>query len=330
MEESVIATFDDVKFIEGLTKMTQANWQKYFGTILPNGVYEGLNRKVEPQYGTSLPYQLNDGVLLANGILASIETENGYTEIQPIYGAGTTGIMDKFICARVFFNDETVELIQKTNVSGASMDDTDETINAKFLSTVMEFSHDESYCCERNDSFWDIPLLYRTRFTKNGNTYYWFNEGLDLSRNVRLDGNVAQKKIDLGSGDYVLRTKDIVDVENNTLYSQDTVVAHLFFDPIDRPDGCIFYFNNIETFQYSYRIRINKNPYFFYNYNQQSHNVDANYKFSYVFSNPGNWTNSTEYYESVSKKTWGLRFTCYDVDYTSGIKCNYKILVEEL
>lgn len=327
MEESVIATFDDVKFIEGVTKMTQANWQKYFGTILPNGVYEGLNQKNKPTYGGVNTYELNDGIVLANGILASIETENGYTEFPKIY----SGMMDRFICARVHFLEETVELIQKADVSGASLSDTDETIDAKFFSTMMEFSHDESYCCERNTSFWDIPLLYQTKDRTSGGYYYWLGDGVDLSRNVRLDGSGVQKETDLGGRTYVLHKKDIVDIENNTNYAQDTVVSTLYFDPIDRPDGCIFYFNNIETFQRSYKIKINKNPYFFFDYGQQAHNVDANYKFSYVFSNPDNWTNSTNEYESaVSKKTWGLRFTCYDVDYTSGIKCNYKILVEEL
>ena len=38
MQETVIATGTDVKFIGGVTPMTQENWQAYFSTFHKNGI----------------------------------------------------------------------------------------------------------------------------------------------------------------------------------------------------------------------------------------------------------------------------------------------------
>lgn len=42
MGTSTLKTLDDIMFVQGETPMTQENWQKYFGGVLPNGIYEGF------------------------------------------------------------------------------------------------------------------------------------------------------------------------------------------------------------------------------------------------------------------------------------------------
>lgn len=175
MNESVISTFTGVKFIQGLTPMTQENWQSYFGSAIKNGVYSGLAPK-----STSLSpmiIRVSDGVVFANGIQARLETESGYTDCGSLYN---TGLEDRLICVRVHYNSETAELIQKSNVTDIPSSAVERTKNYLFTQTLVKLIADESYLCTRNESYWDIPIFYQSK--PDSVVSY----GRDLRRKVEL------------------------------------------------------------------------------------------------------------------------------------------------
>lgn len=145
MEETTIATFDNVKFIEGVTKLTQNNWQEYFGSLFPNGAIKGL---CSPNSSSGVYNQISDGIAIANGIIAKLETEQEYTSIQI-----PAGVYDCFACLRIHFTDELAELVVKRNIA-----DTESTV--QFMKELMQFTKDESYYCERNSDYYEIPLYY--------------------------------------------------------------------------------------------------------------------------------------------------------------------------
>lgn len=147
MGSSIVATGNNVKFIGGVTPLTQANWQEYFGTLEPNGIVSGFDFL---DRGLSLDTKITDGKIYMNGILYSLDTNDGYTTIaQP-----TQEEVDTFVCARVYFHEERIELIRKTNIAPA-------TYYAQYIPYVEQFATDESYQCDRNSSFYELPIGYR-------------------------------------------------------------------------------------------------------------------------------------------------------------------------
>ena len=147
MGSSIVATGNNVKFIGGVTPLTQANWQEYFGTLEPNGIVSGFDFL---DRGLSLDTKITDGKIYMNGILYSLDTNDGYTTIAK----PTEEEVDTFICARVYFHEERIELIRKTNIAPA-------TYYAQYIPYVEQFATDESYQCDRNSSFYELPIGYR-------------------------------------------------------------------------------------------------------------------------------------------------------------------------
>lgn len=145
MEETVIETFDDVKFIEGVTKMNQVNWQEFFRNGFHNGIYDGLEVTVgDAPYSIS---KITDGTAIVNGLCVTIKTEDGYTEFPE------QSLTDRFFCLRVNCSEGTAKLIMKTNISSDGTYDS-------FITEMGKFIVDESYCCERNDIIYELPLMY--------------------------------------------------------------------------------------------------------------------------------------------------------------------------
>ena len=230
MEEAVIATFNEVNFIEGETFLTQQNWQEYFGPVIKNGVYEGL----EPRnYLGSTTYTngrtfITDGTVFANGICAKISTANGYTDIGT---CPTDGVYDRLICVRVYFDSQTAQLIQKTNV----MEVAEGGSPSKYASAnaMITFAHDETFRMERNETYWDIPIFYQ-----GIQSYEWSSLGLDLRRIINKDRK--NDPVDTCfKGYYPKKYK----ISGNNVYHIDAEVGnttyHISFDMIDRPDDAI-------------------------------------------------------------------------------------------
>ena len=179
MTESIIATFDDVKFVEGVTKMTQNNWQKYFKSAIPNGVYSGLEFK---KIGSgSKYYHFMDGVAFVNGMMAEISTPDGYTDL----GAITPSENDAFFCLRIYFDREQAELIQKTDIylDIPYWGTLSEPNYYKYMNTLGYLEKFEDYECERNLTYYEIPLFYIV----SGWSYGPLTDGIDLRRMVKPD-----------------------------------------------------------------------------------------------------------------------------------------------
>ena len=156
MTENILATYDNVKFIEGKTKLTQPNWQSYFGASIPNGVFSGLELRQQDQ-GVTLNYYVMDGVAFVNGIKAELSTAQGYTDIGQLYIADDK---DCFVCLRVYFGSEKAELIRKDHIIDGITEYTSSDYY-KYTWALGKFIQDEAYQCERGNNYWDIPLYYR-------------------------------------------------------------------------------------------------------------------------------------------------------------------------
>lgn len=219
MEESVIATFDNVKFIEGETLMTQGNWQEYFSQVIPNGVYSGFDIR---NYVGATAYSngrriITDGVVFVNGIYAKIETDNGYTDIGTIPDS-TGGTNNRFVCVRVYFAQEKAQIVSKNNIS----------TSGSFASTVMNFFNDESYNCTRNIEYWDIPLFFQTEDDS------MFDQGVDLRR-------FAKKQEIQINPDYGIKNpySHVVGISGGNTYTftniDPTAKLHVYFDVVNPP-----------------------------------------------------------------------------------------------
>ena len=171
--ESVLATYDDVKFIQGTTPMNQTNWQGYFGAALLNGIYEGFKCTGDGVHkGIARVY---DGTAFVNGLCATIKTESGYTTIP--YDILT----DRFICLRVYFNEQTAELIAKQVANGT----TEWVISGQFLN----FVDDESYQCTRDDEYYEIPIWYMGASNSSASSTN-YDKGFDLRRIIERQKNL--------------------------------------------------------------------------------------------------------------------------------------------
>lgn len=229
MDESVIATFDDVKFTEGVTKLTQQNWQDYFSPVIKNGVYKGLeprNYLGNTTYSNGRTF-ITDGVVFVNGMSANIRTNNGYTDI----GTCPSGKHDRLICIRVNFEENSAELIQKTDVMRLPGSGT-VNYNGCSALTMAELCQDESYLMERS-SYYEIPIFYQ-----GASNLSYTSKGLDLRR-------VINKTRQMDPVDTVFKgaTSNILKISGNNVYhlnnNQGNVEYIALFDPINLPDGAI-------------------------------------------------------------------------------------------
>lgn len=247
MEETILETFNDVKFIQGATKMNQTNWQAYFGTALPNGIYDGL--MVQDYYGEATftyPKVLTDGSAFVNGLIAQIQTEDGYTEIgewtydQEVFLAGNA--LDRFICLRVYLQEEKAQIVQKTGFVTEYGPTQNVTIytdyDVKTMAMLKNFLADESYGCTRNEYIWDIPIFYQTP----NHGAFCLCKGRSLRRPVKLFDDCVQNPNITGCNG--INSNGICLVSGTDRYlistmisdsSQQLATARIYADSIDLP-----------------------------------------------------------------------------------------------
>lgn len=284
MNESVISTFTGVKFIQGLTPMTQENWQSYFGSAIKNGVYSGLAPKNAPQSTVSI--QVTDGVVFANGIQARLETEDGYTDIGSMLN---TGLEDRLICVRVHYNSETAELIQKSNVTDIPSSAVERTKNYLFAQTLAKLTADESYLCTRNESYWDIPIFYQSKYNS------WVMYGRDLRRKVELSPSKLTNP-PLDTTDRTWQYGVLISGQNRYTAGESTRRIVFFPDVINQPDGSIV---TISGGNEGYDFILSDTPYtgewiYFDDHVGETIPFQQNWKTNYTFSNgTGVWTQIT-------------------------------------
>lgn len=253
MEELVLETFDDVKFIQGATKMNQTNWQGYFGTTLPNGVYEGL--RVQDYYGEAsfgYPKIITDGSVFVNGLLAQIHTDEGYTEIGDDYWDGainewaTQGesALDRFICIRVYLNEEKAQIVQKSGI--AEFNANHLVYNENVTEQLNKFIQDESYCCTRNEYIWDVPIFYQAA---RGSVATVNSYGRTLRRVVNLNWKPTHNYVDIGAEskpDAALIVSGKNPCSCTTAWldqGQTHKGAYVFMDGLDYPEGAVISIN---------------------------------------------------------------------------------------
>jgi len=326
MAESIVATFDDVRFIEGVTKMTQENWQAYFGTIIPNGVYQGL--EFQQQNSTnSISYHVTDGIVFVNGIMAELKTPDGYTDIGSWYAQNDK---DAFFCLRVYFGDEKAELIKKTNIVDSITEYVPEDFY-KWTRAMGKFISDESYQCDRNASYWDVPLIYF------GNVSYFLRYGIDLRRMVKADGQRVVNPRDPGiyNNYYDL-------VRSNNVYSI-SANASFYIDTVDPADNAIIVNTDstsktvklyLEHFINDYHCQ-NGDSYPYgkyddaYDYGYGLRRSELFIKSGITYTTGAETTNFTNHYEEITLGAGqALHITFLEaVEVTTGIY-SYKFLVE--
>ena len=237
MTEAIIATFDDVKFIEGVTKMTQSNWQGYFGSVIPDGVYSGLEfQQINNSYSSY--YHLTDGVAFVNGLMAVLKTNDGYTDIGRWYA---TSEKDAFFCLRIYLKDQKAEVIKKVGILDTI---TEQATNepTKFMWALGKFLANEAYQCDRDELIWDVPLIYFG--------YNLLNYGRDLRRMVKPNGKpeINPRNPNLFSNRSSL-------VSSNNVYTA-TADATYYLDTVNFPNEAII-LNDSES-QISVKLCLNQ------------------------------------------------------------------------
>ena len=147
MQESIVSTGADVKFIGNSTPMTQANWQDYFSTFHKNGIigYDDLRVSI-----INTTVYIRYGSVFVNGLLAKLDTGSGTTVTST---TPTQSEIDALFCLRVYLQEEKVELVRKTGLAaGTSYQNcADVVVNLMF--------HDHLYCT-RDDEIYEIPIAY--------------------------------------------------------------------------------------------------------------------------------------------------------------------------
>lgn len=284
MQESVVATFNDVKFIRSTTPMTQANWQEYFGNAIQSGVYSGLEQR---NYNGSTVYTngrrlITDGVVFANGIYAKLETEDGYTDI----GAFPSGVVDRMIVVRVYYGSETAELVQKTGLAEVSTG----TPAQDYLCQreLMKLTFDESRNCIRNTEYYEIPVFYQ------GKTSTFLSEGKDLRRMICRDTRKpAQDTNNTGikspeSNVILLKGNDHVRLTTAGTYK-------VYVDSVDQPFDAMIHYGNGSAFTYTFEF--STFPF--------SNNDIATYQSSNRQTSSGNYWDSFCSDKSLDKSTTG-------------------------
>ena len=269
MQESVVATFNNVKFIRSTTSMTQANWQEYFGNAIQSGVYSGLEQR---NYNGSTVYTngrrlITDGVVFANGIYAKLETEDGYTDI----GAFPSGVVDRMIVVRVYYGSETAELVQKTGLAEVSTGIPAQDYLCQH--ELMNLTFDESRNCVRNSEYYEIPIFYQ------GRTSTFLSEGKDLRRMVCRDTRKpAQDTNNTGikspeSNVILLKGNDNVRLTTAGTYK-------VYVDSVDQPFDAMIYYGtgSVDT----YTFEFSQYPF--------SNNDIATYASSKRQGSNGNWS----------------------------------------
>lgn len=211
MAEYIMSTGTDVKFIEGITLMTQANWQEYFSAQFPNRIIDGFNTT-----SSSSSINVVNGSAIVNGIYTKMEFENGRIIFAPVG-------YDAFICLRVYLNEEKVELVEKYNIATSN--------SSNSIQTAMEnFMSDESYQCTRNDTIYEIPLHY------SGTDY--FANGIDLRRRGTLSENVQNDNPTTTTTVLSGRNKYYLDLPNT---GADTLIP-VYIDFINGAEDVDLYF----------------------------------------------------------------------------------------
>jgi len=148
------ADFTDKAFFNQREWLNQENWQMYFGGSLPSGVLvKGKLESSGVDYTSALSRQVlsqsyiqfRAGSVLANGIFASYAGGNSIPTIK-------SGDVDRLFVVRVFVTAGNVKIVGMTKVA------------AEYGYTPNVFAkmllQDESLACTRNNTYYDIPLLY--------------------------------------------------------------------------------------------------------------------------------------------------------------------------
>ena len=147
-EEQILYTGNDVQFIEGITCMSQSNWQKYFGSAFENKILSGLYPVTVARSG-GLQLRIYNGAVNANGIFGQIKSQDGYIEIP--YSSPGNGNY-RFICARLYTDEERLEIVSKVDYIG--------TDYSTLSTAVANFYTDEAYQCERDANYYEFPIYY--------------------------------------------------------------------------------------------------------------------------------------------------------------------------
>ena len=237
MTESIIATYDNVKFIEGITPMTQDNWQSYFSPVVQNGVYSGLEFQ---QYtsNSGILFRVTDGVAYVNGIRAELHTPEGYTDIGSWYESGDK---DAFFCLRVYRNQEKAEIVKKINIVDSIVEAAYDWF--KYTWALGKFIGDESYQCENNFVYYEIPLIYF------GKASGFLRYGRDLRRMVKPDGKreVNPRNPDIYNNQYNL-------IRSNNVYTFETGTTYPYYiDAVNPPDDAIIFTEYSNTYVKLYK-----------------------------------------------------------------------------
>lgn len=193
-DEQVLYTGYNTKFIEGVTKMNQENWQEYFGATLESKILSGFDfyTRAGSTSQSGIWLHINDGIAIANGIVGKTEFDEGYFEDPDIIPGDR---IDFLYCARIYFGEERIEIVKKFGITPNNQ--------YNYQSDILkELLIDESAYCDRNTDYYEIPIAYTNGLTGIA--------GMDLRRRYSLKNqykhiaSLGQNNCYIENGSYVI------------------------------------------------------------------------------------------------------------------------------
>lgn len=221
MGVSTLKTLDDVMFVQGETPVNQENWQKYFGGVLPNGIYEGFapstSQDDKPVDG------ITAGVAVYNGLVYRMASRFAVDSEVP------ESVGYRLISLRIYPNTGVAKLVETRGNAPVSSDET-------ILNGIIEMTQNPVFYGMDYDqnSYVDYRLVYQ------GHKNSLYMAGVDLRQPALMrNGNFPTGWHTYWNG-YQLANSHIMLSGNevhNYVSSRTDWALDVWLDPINPPDN---------------------------------------------------------------------------------------------
>ena len=221
MGESTLKTLDDVMFVQGETPVNQENWQKYFGGVLPNGIYEGFAPSTSQ--GDKPVDGITAGVAVYNGLVYRMANRFAVDRDVP----ESNGY--RLISLRIYPDTGVAKLVETRGNAPVSSDET-------ILNGIIEMTQNPVFYGMDYDqnSYVDYRLVYQ------GHKNSLYMAGVDLRQPAFMrNGQFPTGWRTYWNGyqsayDRIILSGNEV---RNVVYPTTNWALSVWFDPMNPPDN---------------------------------------------------------------------------------------------
>ena len=224
MAESTLKTLDDVMFVQGETPVNQENWQKYFGGVLPNGIYEGFAPDANQDYNrTKTVDGITAGVAVYNGLVYRMTSRFAVDSEVP------ESVGYRLLSLRIYPDTGVAKLVETRGNGPVSSDET-------ILNGIIEMTQNPVFYGRDYDqnSYVDYRLCYQ------GHKNSQYKGGVDLRQPAFMrNGQFPTGWRTYWNGyqsayDRIILSGNEV---RNVVYPTTSWALSVWFDPVNPPDN---------------------------------------------------------------------------------------------